>query len=711
MLFRFISTCAMLVLLTVPVSGVSLYPLADANLLTAAARLKEGDFKGAREAALRAPQGGAADFVVGMTATKLGLWEEAATRLAIAPEAFPLLADYAFYHQANALHKLKKFAEAQIPLQKLLKNYPDSRLVRPAMLLLGDALYDSGDYKGALALFEQFIEKYPAGTDSLSASYRSALSREQLGDAAGAGAALRTMWLTYPAAPVAEKAAEELQQLSLKGVKFPSYSPQELYRRASTLYDLGKYSLAAKALTAVPLDGVTDDFMVKLRLKTGQAQFKARQYKEAEKTLTGLLARELKKDLADETRYWLAKTLDKNKKDEEAFSAFLLIADASPLSPLADDALLEAAYIRKDEKKWAAELPVLKRCLAAYPDSPLIKSVIWEIAWSSFQERDYTTAAEYFQKLTNQESTKEKALYWSGRALAASGDQKGAQAAFAELLTEFPLGYYALTYTKGANVKEEDISLPIRNLTETLPLPVGQERIKALITLGLYDEAGRELAFQKKPKSLLGFARLYLEMENYAAAISLLKKERLRRPDKDTISLWNTSYPLAYRDHVAKNAAASGLPEGLIYSIIRAESTFSPTALSPVGAIGLMQIMPTTAAAIARDASFESASLTRPGLNIRFGTQHLKDLLNLYKGDLILVIAAYNAGSGNVARWQKSFGTLPKDEFIENIPFAETREYVKKVLAGIEVYQRLYNLRDGTAVKPAPVAAHEVPSG
>ncbi len=711
MFFRFIATGAMLVLLTIPASGLALYPLSDANLIKAAGRLKAGDIKGAHDAAILATQDGMGDFLVGMTASKLGQWEEAAARLASAADRFPLLADYALYHQGFALNKLGKPAEARLPLQKLLKIYPASRLVRQAMLLLGDALFADSDYKEAFTHYEKFIEKYPAGADSLTALYQSALCREQLGDTTGAVATLRSMWLNYPAAAVAEKAEEKLQQLSSKGIPAAPYSPQELFNRAVTIYDLGKYPLAVKALSAIPLNGAGDEFAVKLQLKIGLAQYKSRQYKDSEKTLTHLLAKDQKREIADEAHFWLAKTLDKNKKVDEAFTAFLKITETAPRSPLAADALLEAAYIKKYAGNWPAALPLFNKFLTDYPDSPLLKSVHWEIAWGNYQLRDFTTAAEYFQKLTTNDSMREKALYWYGRSLGAGNNQSGAQAAFAELLADYPLGYYTLTYKKMANIKEEEtVAPPAKNIIETLPLPAGQERVKALITLGLYDEAAKELYAQKKPKSLLGFARLYLEMENYAAAINLLKNERLSKPDKETASLWNTSYPRAYRDHVNKNAVVNSLPEGLVYSIIRAESSFSPTAKSPVGAIGLMQLMPATAAAIAQNGPLATGSLTRPELNIRFGTKHLKDLLDLYKGNLVMVVAAYNAGSSNVARWQKSFGALPQDEFIESITFRETREYVKKVLAGIEVYERLYKLDNGVAGKPAQATAKETPA-
>ncbi len=108
--------------------------------------------------------------------------------------------------------------------------------------------------------------------------------------------------------------------------------------------------------------------------------------------------------------------------------------------------------------------------------------------------------------------------------------------------------------------------------------------------------------------------------------------------------------------------------------------------------------MPSTAATIASGGKgkLNADSLTNPSTNIRFGIQHLRDLLTLYNGDLVLAIAAYNAGSGNVNRWRKALGELPSDEFVESIPYPETREYVKKVLSSSAIYSRLYKLGNPT---------------
>jgi soluble lytic murein transglycosylase len=124
-----------------------------------------------------------------------------------------------------------------------------------------------------------------------------------------------------------------------------------------------------------------------------------------------------------------------------------------------------------------------------------------------------------------------------------------------------------------------------------------------------------------------------------------------------------------------------------------------------------MQLMPATAAAMASVGKerFATDTLTNPKVNIGFGAQHLKDLLNLYKNDLVLAVAAYNAGSGNVNRWRKTFGALRRNEFIESIPFVETREYVKKVISGAELYDRLYKLDSSEGAAPPATEKQPVP--
>jgi len=680
---RTVFCAALLFCLTLPAFASPLG--SDGSLASAAERMKLKDYAGAREAALKSGGTGARALLIGMACFRLELWEEAAGQLGAAAEAYPLLADYALYHQGAALAKLGRADQALPPLYRLLKQYPESRLARPAILLYADTLAAGGYQKQALESYASFLERYPSGSDSLAALAGSALCRERLGEPATAAAIYRGIWLNHPTSPLADKAAAELNRISAAGAKVEPYTGAELFKRGTTLYDLGRYAQAAATYAALPLDAESPEFGAKVRLRTGQALFKAKRYHDAEKALLGVS--QGGGAVADEAGYWLAKTLDKQGRSDQAYELFLRLAQAPQGGSFAEEALLDAAYQKRYQKKGAEALQLFQRFLASHPDSPKAGGALWEAGWTSYQNRDYPGAAGYLKRLAGVAEQREKALYWLGRSLSNAGDLKGSQAAFASLADEYPFGYYALICNKWCDLGA--FPTPPKALSEALPMPAGFEREKALISLGLFDEAARELSRPRKGKNALGIARLFLEMENYNGALHAVAKENPKWPAKESASAWGVSYPLAYRDDVVQSAAATAVPESLIYAIMRCESNYSPSALSPVGAVGLMQIMPSTAEAISKG---DSARLTRPELNIRLGARYLKDQLATYDRNIALTAAAYNAGPGAVKRWQKSLAALPQDEFIESIPYRETREYVKKVVSTMELYQRLYRL-------------------
>lgn len=157
--------------------------------------------------------------------------------------------------------------------------------------------------------------------------------------------------------------------------------------------------------------------------------------------------------------------------------------------------------------------------------------------------------------------------------------------------------------------------------------------------------------------------------------------------------LWMWNFPRGYSNFVEKYSRQYGVSEALVLSIMRAESHFFQHAISPVGARGLMQLMPYTAEQVARlvgDTHFADLDLSEPDVNIRYGTRYLARLSKQFQGLTPLVAAAYNAGPHRVNSWLNSFGSLDMDEFVEHIPFVETRNYVKKVLRHHVVYNSLY---------------------
>ena len=686
-----------LLLLSLPAAGDELRTKSGNPLSAAAEQLRMNNYSSAAQLAAQAPENGQRDLLLGIAALKGGRSDAAAALLGKAAAKYPLLADYALHYQAKALLQGSRPLEALQPLKTLLKEYPESPLARRSLQQQADILFSSASYAEADSLYQKFIARYAAGGDALHAAYRSALCREQSGDLPGAVKILRSLWLNSPASAEAGKAEHDLQRLAAAGTDVPAYTPQELYKRGSTLYDLRSYDAALKTLRAITLTAEKKDFSDRLLLKIGQTLLKARRYNEAEQSLKELAASAAKIEIRSEASWLMARAIEKSGRDEEAFLAYCRIAIVFPDCAEADDALLDAAFIRKFQNRPAEAVELLGNLLERYPKTSLKQRVIWESGWGNYLAGRFPAAAEQFKKLLSSDDYRERALYWQGRSLTAAGELIGAAESHAALQKEFPFGFYALQLrSKSSAAAAETLPRLTADFAESLPLPDAYERVKALIALGMLDDAAIELAAGRKKlgknKDDAALARLYLELGNYNGAMNIYT-QTLQKQSPDDKSAWSLLYPQAYREFIVKYAEQAGIEPSLAYAVMRAESAFIPSAKSPVGARGLMQLMPDTAAMVMHAKKIDPVRLYDPELNIRLGSKHLRELLDKYNGNRIAVIASYNAGAHNVNRWLKTYAGLPDEDFIESIPFGETREYVKKVLATASLYQRLYGMK------------------
>ncbi len=210
----------------------------------------------------------------------------------------------------------------------------------------------------------------------------------------------------------------------------------------------------------------------------------------------------------------------------------------------------------------------------------------------------------------------------------------------------------------------------------------------------------------KAYESILSYNR-----SSYIAQIHF-SKERHSQGLKEAEEMWKSAYPRAFQQEVKHFSQQFGIEKEFIWGLMRAESRYKQDISSPVGARGLMQLMPHTAAQVSRllgDESFDPALLVLPEVNIRLGTRYLQRLAKKFKGQLPLMAAGYNAGPHRVESWLATFGHLEMDEFIEHIPFVETRKYVKKVTRNYGVYRALYN-GDGAPLAWLPESI-QVPPG
>ncbi|MDD2540038.1 MAG: transglycosylase SLT domain-containing protein [Desulfuromonadaceae bacterium] len=670
---------------------------ADDYLNSAAVHYRDKDFTGAYALAGKSSDQTHRSYVLGMAAFRLEKFEEAAALLGDAEQKLPLIAEYAALFQAEALLKLKRYPAAAAKAASIKLSVASAKVVRRAEKLYADILYEAGDYKGALKSYQSYIEKYPSGGDAVDASFSSAECREALADAGGAQLIYRSVWLNNPASPLAARAEGRLKQLERPGLVAPPYTAAELLKRASILYAQRKYSASLNTLEMIPAESCPQDITGRIDLRTGMALYRLRRYKQAEKQLrkAGTC---LQPGVRSEARFWLAKSLERQDLKAQALVIYMELVGEGKKQEYAAAATIEAAGLKRGLGQYAEAALLFDQAVTLTPDAKIMAKSIWNSGWSRYLAGEYPAAADDFKRLLTDSAQREKVLYWMGRTLEKSGDA-AAVTYYRSLLDEFPSGFYAAWYRKQRGIKDTRESFGNRDVLAGLPLVSGFDKPRLLASLGMLEEARSEMAvarkkYGEKKVQFPVLARVYLEMRDFGSAIYLFTQNGPVAWKKETLPLWAAGYPRAYTDLVSQNAALNGLSEGLVYAMIRAESGFAPAIKSGAGAIGLMQMMPATAKMTANEkGDFNPLRLTVPEYNIRLGTKHLSHLMKEQNNDPVDMAAAYNAGSAALARWKNNFKGLAKDEFIESIPYKETREYVKKVYASAATYRQLYGLK------------------
>jgi len=253
------------------------------------------------------------------------------------------------------------------------------------------------------------------------------------------------------------------------------------------------------------------------------------------------------------------------------------------------------------------------------------------------------------------------------------------------------------------------------------------ERARDLMILGLNDWAKWDLFDIEKKTSnrdyLKNLMQEYQTVENFHRSAYIAQVyfggQRALHGLEGVRYLWEYAYPKAYSDFVMKYSKQMDIPAELIWGIMRAESSYKKDVISPVGALGLMQVMPGTGIKMAekiKEKNFDPRALLEPETAVKIGSSYLQRLDRKFESNIPLVAAAYNAGPHRVGNWLANFGTLDMDEFVEHIPFLETRNYVKKVVSNYQIYSLLYGSKKDSlaylseALKirmPATVASKE----
>jgi soluble lytic murein transglycosylase len=337
----------------------------------------------------------------------------------------------------------------------------------------------------------------------------------------------------------------------------------------------------------------------------------------------------------------------------------------------------------------------------------------WRLAWASLQSGDAASAIRRMKPLTKGsrwDIEVQRARYWTAVAKL-EGDPEAAKAGLQQLVDEVPLSYYGLISAERLGVKPE-IERSFVGERENDEAFVRAERARWLIEGAFPEAAWTELESWRRETRLsrserIAAAPLLHAIGNHFRAVRLLIdgfggtfEEGIDPAWRDA---WLHAWPRVFGEPVRAATEEFAFDPALVYAVMREESTYRPEVSSPVGARGLMQIIPPTGQRIATSLGvedFDADVLYVPETNIRFGTYYLSHLLGRFEGKRTHAIAAYNAGPEAVMGWVERDGPKPDDAFVDSVPYGETRRYLRRVLRSYHVYRHLYAAEVETPTQP-----------
>jgi len=674
-----------------------------------------------------AAQSALALLAEGINAAQREQYDQAARSLRAAQRRLPLLADYAGYWLAWAEFGRRNYAEALRALEPVWNCPIGSPLAGKAALLGARAHLESGNSQEAVKLLKTRWEELPQpdGEFLLGSAWEAA------GQPARAAVAYQRVYYGYPASPQAREAGQALERLRRQlGNSYPPPLPQDMLQRADYWLRSRQYRAARAEYQALEnqLGGRERELA---RVRWGAALYFDYDTRSAWEYLRSLEPADPEADA--ERLYYLAECARRLDLETEMLSFVERLGRLYPNSPWRLKALISAGNRYLLDNQPEKYEPLYRACYENFPEDPEAAYCHWKVAWSLYLARRPEAREALSRHLQRYPSSEQApaALYFLGRLAEAAGQLGAARAWYEGLLARFPNYYYgalarrkladaALAKAAPAPAVAEllaKISWPQRSPGDGFHPQANTkqrlERARLLHAAGLSEASFEELRFGARRDgqphlAAQELAALMAPVEPPYRILQVIKQlvpgylgfQREEAPKR----FWHLAFPFPYRSLIETWARRHRLDPFLLAGLIRQESEFNPGAMSPARACGLTQLLPSQARMLARQLKlrYRTSYLFQPAMNIRLGAYYLRSLLDKYEGRVEVALAAYNAGANRAERWLNWGKFQEPAEFIETIPFTETRTYVQAVLRNAEFYRWLYG--SPSVVRKAPQA-------
>lgn len=658
--------------------------------------------------------GALARLALGISAYEQRDFASAAADLEAARTRLPKLSDYLNYYLGAALHQGGHYAEAAETLAAIQSAPIASPLAGKALVLEARARTVLKTPQEAIRLLKQAYADLPQPDADMAL----AMAYESAGDQPNAVIYYQRVYYRYPSSDMAGQAGAALMNLrSALGQAYPPATARQMLDRADQLTAAHDYIRARSEYEALlpQLGGLERD---QARVRIAETDFLRGSIQAACQSLRSL---GLSKSEADAERlYYIAECGRRLGDDGEMMDAVKRLEHDYRESPWRLKALITAArkYLLINRPDQYA--PLYRAAYESFPKDVTAPSCHWKFTWSAYLERA-SEAEELLKQHVERfpdDVTASASLYFLGRLAEARKDYEDARAYYDKLNARFPNYYYGVLARERLAQPRVVAAKPSPKITEFLagiPFPtnrrVGSQgtpsaetrlrisRAQLLKSAGLAEMAESELRFGVRHDGQPQW--LAIELARFGTA----PHERLRYmksavPDYLSMPLsgapagfWELLFPLPYRADLMRNARLHNLDPFVVAGLIRQESEFDPHALSHKRAYGLTQVMPSTGRQIARRVGVRrlpNRALFQPSTNLKLGTYYLRSLLDQWGGKWEETLASYNAGKSRVDDWLTWNHYREPAEFVESIPFTETRDYVQAVLRNAALYRELY---------------------
>lgn len=643
---------------------------------------------------------------------------EALTYLQRAVPEFPELSDYLHFWLGEGYEQLENWQEAAHAFLKVGRPALNSLLASEGLYRAGFMFVKLNDCKQTVSTLTSAIAAFPDAKQApraLWAMAQCAMGQGQLDEGKNL---LRELWWHYPKSPESREAEQWLTRAS-EGQGF-SPLPVERYQRAMSLYREGLLNDAVGEFGRYLSEESPNPQFYQAQYQLAVALARLKRYSEAETILQSLTRSDSSR--TDDAWVWLGRAYLRQGKGDQLgrFTREL------PAGVLAGDqqALIRIFYgiWLEDHDRWEEAIEMYDGATRVAHTLSQRLDALWRVGWIYYQREQFSEAARVFENIAiaahkpQSESLLHafsQGTYWLARSEQLLKDDERANQHFRELAEDFPYTYY------GQLAKYRLSGFPLtppiaetqamdHKKSEEFPDLLLQDshyrKVHELQELGLSNEALLELQevfrrFGSDPQAFHALVKLSIQVKAYDLGIRVAIRhfgERLRKGElSKTSEVWTGAFPIGYQAMI-QGMAPQHVDPYLVAGLIREESLYNSRALSTVGAMGLMQLMPDTAKRVARKVGMpfwqsDPEGLFNPERNIRLGSWYLGELINDFHGNLVYAVASYNAGPSAVKRWIEKYGHRPLDEFIEQIGYRETRGYVKRVLGSYWIYRTIFD--------------------